>query len=310
MSENKVLDGLFGVCVADALGVPVEFEGREDLKENPITGMTEGGTWNQPAGTYSDDGSLTLCLADSLCYGYNLHDIADTFVQWKYKGLWASHGQAFDVGGTTARAISQLNQGTSPLKSGQTSITSNGNGSLMRNLPIIYHIKNMPVKERFEKVKEVSSITHAHPQSVISCQIYTEILNNILKGDNIKTSYEKMIPVVQDFHKGKERLQPFDRILKQDISQLPEDKISSRGYVISSLEAALWCNLNSNSFEEAALKAVNLGDDTDTVGAITGGIAGLYYGAENIPKEWIEQLARKQDIIELSKRLNTKITKK
>lgn len=310
MSKNKILDGLLGVCVGDALGVPVEFEGRDYLDVNPVMGMQGYGTWNQPPGTWSDDSSLTFCLAESLCEGYNLKDIGDKFCKWLYEGYWTADGRVFDVGGTTKRAIQRIKAGISPLQSGGTSQTENGNGSLMRILPIVYYTKRMDLAERCKIVQEVSSITHAHSQSVISCQIYIEVLVNILQGTNIYTAYENMKPSIRAFYQDQdEELEPFDRILEKDIFQIPRDKISSKTYVIDSLEAALWCNLKHTNYTDTVLEAINLGGDTDTIGAIAGGIAGIYYGFENIPSEWLSRIARKQDIKTLAERLNMFISR-
>lgn len=308
MTNNKVLDCLFGICVGDALGLPVEFEPREKRDKDPVKEIMRGyGTYNQKPGTWSDDSSLTFCLAESLCDGYDINDIGDKFQKWLYEGCWTAYGDTFDVGVTTQTAINNLKQGVSPLESGGTSHFENGNGSLMRISPIVFHVKDLPLEERFDIVKQVSAITHAHSQSVISCQIYNEILNNILNGDNIRTAYENMKPLVKEFYSNQERkLEPFERVLEQDISKIPRNNISSSGYVLHSLEASLWCNLNHNSYKDIVLEAVNLGWDTDTTTAIAGGIAGLYYGFENIPEEWVSQIARKEDIAVLAERLNNK----
>ena len=322
MSQNKVLDGLFGVCVGDALGLPVEFQPREERDKDPVKEMRGYGMFFQPAGTWSDDSSLTFCLAESLCkqssIGYTaiLKDIAVNFVKWYDQGYWTASEKLpyikvtekrIDIGEIVKKAILALKNGATPEEAGLTSRTENGNGSLMRILPMVFYTKDMPVRERFEKVRYVSSITHAHIESVISCQIYNEVLKNILEGDDIRTAYDKMKPVVQDYYKkqGQEHeLETFDRISEQDISKIPKDKIFSRSYVLDSLEAALWCNLNHDNYKDTVIEAVNLGWDTDTNGAITGGIAGLYYGFENIPQEWVYQIARKKDIEDLAERLN------
>ncbi len=136
---NKVLDGLFGLCVGDALGVPVEFKSRSYLTKNPVKNMIGYGTYNKPPGTWSDDSSLAFCLADSLCNGYDINDIADKFVSWYYHNLWTPHGEVFDIGNTTSEAIFRLKQGNiNPEKAGAMDEYSNGNGSLMRILPLSF----------------------------------------------------------------------------------------------------------------------------------------------------------------------------
>ena len=138
MTSNKVLDGLFGLCIGDALGVPVEFTSRDDLKEHPVADMIGYGMYNQPPGTWSDDSSLAFCLAESLCNGYDLNDIASKFVAWYYDNHWTPHGEVFDVGNATSEAIERLKIGVAPQKAGSCSEYSNGNGSLMRILPLVF----------------------------------------------------------------------------------------------------------------------------------------------------------------------------
>jgi len=270
------------------------------------------GTHHQPAGTWSDDSSLTLCLTDSLCNGYNLEDMALKFLQWYNAEIWTPHGRVFDIGIATRQAIYKISKGYTPQLCGGTSEFDNGNGSLMRILPLLFCIKNFPIEKRFDRIKEVSSITHGHIRSVISCFIYLEFLLEILNGVEKFDAYHKMQQTVKHFldHNpvcSQSEMDKFERILNKNIFEFDEEKIGSSGYVLHSLEASLWCFLNSESYSEAVLKAVNLGEDTDTTGAITGGIAGIYYGFENIPEEWISELVRKDDIEKLCEKLYTKL---
>ncbi|MFY1048113.1 ADP-ribosylglycohydrolase family protein [Chryseobacterium sp. GP-SGM7] len=319
--ENFVKAGIFGVCIGDALGVPVEFRTREELKRSPVTKMRALGSHRQPAGTWSDDSSLTLCLASSLCNGYNLEDMALKFLQWYNTEIWTPHGRVFDIGIATSQAIHRISKGISPTLCGGISEFDNGNGSLMRVLPLLFYIKNLPIEQRFDKVKEVSSITHGHIRSVLACFIYLEFALEILNKKEKWEAYKAMQKTVREFLNhtpvcSQDEMDKFHRILElkvgeYDVAQLhtlQEEEISSGGYVLHSLEASLWCFLNSESYSEAVLKGVNLGEDTDTTGAITGGIAGIYYGFENIPEEWIEVLVRKDDIENLCKKLENKLT--
>ncbi|UQB68121.1 ADP-ribosylglycohydrolase family protein [Epilithonimonas zeae] len=312
--HNNIKSGIFGVCIGDALGVPVEFRSREQLKRSPVTRMRAMGTHRQPLGTWSDDGSLTLCLAESLCNGYDLEDIALKFLQWYNTEIWTPHGKIFDIGIATRQAIYRISKGGIPQLCGGTSEFDNGNGSLMRILPLLFYIKDFSIEKRFDVVKEVSSITHGHIRSVISCFIYLEFLIEILNKSERLESYQKMQTKVKDFLNNnpicsQNEMDLFDRILSNDISTFPEDEIKSSGYVLHSLEASLWCFMNSESYSEAVLKAVNLGEDTDTTGAITGGIAGLFYGFENIPEEWVSELVRKDDIEKLCNKLENRLMK-
>ncbi|EFK37452.1 ADP-ribosyl-[dinitrogen reductase] glycohydrolase [Chryseobacterium gleum] len=310
--ENIVKAGIMGVCIGDALGVPVEFKKREDLKRFPVTKMLEYMSWNQPKGTWSDDSSLTLCLAEELIKGYDLEKIGQSFVKWNKYGHWTAHGRLFDIGGTTRHSLARLIKGESARFSGNIFEEDNGNGSLMRILPLAFYLKKEDdIQKLYLMVKEVSAITHGHFRSVFACFIYVIFAIQLLKGKNKKEAYEQTQNVTLKYAEEQgfnpKEIELFNRILKHDISGYAEDEIKSGGYVLHSLEASLWCFLNSESYAEAVLKAVNLGEDTDTTGAITGGIAGIYYGYENIPEEWIAELVRKDDIEELCKKMAKKL---
>ncbi|WP_294281028.1 ADP-ribosylglycohydrolase family protein [uncultured Chryseobacterium sp.] len=312
--KNTVKAGIFGVCIGDALGVPVEFKKRADLKRAPVTNMQAFGSWNQPKGTWSDDSSLTLCLAESLTKGYDLEKIGESFVKWVKYGHWTAHGKLFDIGGTTRHSIARLIKGESARFSGNIFEEDNGNGSLMRILPVAFYLKDEEnIESLYRTVKEVSSITHGHFRSVFACFVYVVFAIELIKGKNKQEAYIYTQKMALEFAEGQrfnpKEIQLFTRILYNDISQYPENEISSSGYVLHSLEASLWCFLNSESYSEAVLKAVNLGEDTDTTGAITGGLAGLYYGFGSIPEEWVAQLVRKDDIEKLCMKLEDQLMK-
>lgn len=309
--ENKVKAGIMGICIGDALGVPVEFKDRDYLKRFPVTEMQEFGSHNQPKGTWSDDSSLTLCLAEVLTKGYNLEKIGQSFVKWVRYGHWTAHGRLFDIGGTTREAIARLIKGESARFSGNIFEEDNGNGSLMRILPLAFYLKDEEnIDNIYQTVKEVSTITHGHFRSVFACFIYVIFVIQLLKGKNKAGAYTDTQEIALEYA-GKQwfslsEVELFQRILKNDISVYPKDEIRGSGYVLHSLEASLWSFLNSESYSEAVLKAVNLGEDTDTTGAITGGLAGIYYGFEDIPKQWINELVRKDDIEKLCEKLDNK----
>lgn len=182
----------------------------------------------------------------------------------------------------------------------------------MRILPLAFYLKEEEnIETLYRTIKEVSSITHGHFRSVFACFVCVVFAVELIKGKNKEEAYAYTQKVALDFAENQDfnpnEIKLFQRVLKNDISQYPEDEISSGGYVLHSLEASFWCFLNSESYSEAVLKAVNLGEDTDTTGAITGGLAGIYYGFENIPEKWIEVLARKEDIKELCEKLNDRL---
>lgn len=313
MSLDLIKSALFGLAVGDALGVPVEFKSRSSLKRNPVTGMREFGTHKQPAGTWSDDSSLAFCLAEVLTEGFDLNKIAQNFIRWESEGYWAPHGIVFDIGIATSNAISRLKQGVKPEKAGGKHEMDNGNGSLMRILPLLFYIKDKPLNERFELTRLVSSITHAHIHSVIACFYYLEFARLLIQNRDKFEVFRKLQNLFQPNLESQgidpDGLFPFERLLSGDISTVDIDEIDSGGYVLHTLEASIWCLLNSESYSESVLKAVNLGEDTDTTGAVTGGLAGLLYGFEQIPKEWIDVLARKNDIEGLYTKLFKKLNK-
>jgi ADP-ribosyl-[dinitrogen reductase] hydrolase len=303
IERNYLKDLLYGFCVGDALGVPVEFESREYLKKNPVTKMGSGGVHDQGIGVWSDDSSLTFCLAESIIEGYDIHRLSNKFIKWKNEGFWTATGEVFDIGNTTRQSIINLSKGVHPRLAGGLNEIDNGNGSLMRILPLVILLKDLPIEKRFDLVKEVSSITHSHNRSVISCFYYLEFALQIMEGNDKFEIYENLKISISNFLNSNEiysnELIHFDRLLNGNIYELEEELIQSGGYVIQTLEASIWCLLTTNNYEEAVLKAVNLGGDTDTTGAVTGGLAGLIYGFETIPKTWVVSIRKRNKINKL-----------
>lgn len=310
---NKILGGFFGLCVGDALGVPYEGNNRKLMKKNPATDMIGYGSHFQPAGTWSDDSSLSFCLAESICDGLDYKNIADKFVAWLHKGYWTPYGKAFDIGMTTRIAIGNLKKGIDPLLAGGVGEFSNGNGSLMRILPLAFYLRNHNLAEQFNITHRVSDLTHRTLRSEMACGIYIQFAINLINGLNPLDAYNKMQEVANKFYSQNEfikELPHFKRILKSKIYRIPESKIKSSGYVIDTLEASLWCVLNNESYVDTVLSAVNLGYDTDTTACVAGGVAGIYYGFKSIPDKWINKIARKNDIKKLAKKFYLSLNKK
>jgi len=291
---------LFGIAIGDALGVPVEFMSRKHLQANPVIGMREYGTHHQPAGTWSDDSAMSFLLVEQLIEGYDIEGLGNKFCQWYQYNYWTPHGEIFDIGVATRNALDKVAKGISALESGECDDYSNGNGSLMRILPLAIYLQDKPIDQRFCITKEVSGITHSHIRSVIGCFFAVEFVIQLLKRKDKCDAYYEAQNIVRDYlhliDVKSTEIELYNRILFDDISRIPEQDIYASGYVLHTLEASLWAFLTTDNFKEAVLKAVNLGDDADTVGAITGGMAGLFYGIEQIPEEWINQLARTKDI--------------
>jgi ADP-ribosylglycohydrolase len=307
---------LLGLAVGDALGVPVEFQPRSTRRLDPVTGMRAYGTHHQPAGTWSDDSSLAFCLAETLAANGDETDAAQRFCRWYEEGYWTPHGTVFDVGIATAEALRRLKSGVSPAASGGSGEYDNGNGALMRILPLLFRMQALPVAERFELVQRHARITHAHIRSVLGCFIYVEMACHLLADSDKLTAYYAMQHTVREFLAASSvaselEIRQYHRILEvpygdfvpQPLLECPEAEIKSSGYVVHTLEAALWCLLKHDAYAATVLAAVNLGDDTDTTGAVAGGLAGLAYGEAGIPSEWLQALARRTDIEDLAARL-------
>lgn len=282
------IEGAFwGQIVGDALGVPVEFKTRSILKSSPVEDMRGYGTHNQPPGTWSDDTSLVLASIDSLSKGYDPLDMLEKFCDWYYKGIYTPYGKVFDIGNATRNAITYYKENGEPLAVYDE--FSNGNGSLMRVLPVSIVFRNSPVEDITRISSEVSALTHGHVRSCLCCSYFSLFIKHIMEGLTIKQSYIRANSEIKRFIPESETSQ-FARILDGNIVNIPEKEIYSDGYVVHTLEAALWCFMKGNNFSDSLLKAVNLGDDTDTVGAVTGSMAGAFYGIDEIPSKWIEAL--------------------
>ncbi|MEI6518874.1 MAG: ADP-ribosylglycohydrolase family protein [bacterium] len=301
--NDRKLGSLWGAIIGDALGVPVEFSSRKERGEDPVVGMRGYGQYNQPPGTWSDDSSMLLCTVEALSEPeYSAKQLAGMFLNWRQYGYMTPHGDCFDIGIATSKALSRFENGTPPEESGGTEEGDNGNGSLMRILPVALRYTDAPIEDMLFIAHRISAITHRHPRSQMACGLYCIMAKALLNGMTPPQSYRYMVKQGSQFYNTAPfaaEYPHFTRILTNDISKLPEADIASKGYVINTLEASLWCLLTSNSFEETVLKAVNLGGDTDTTGCVAGGLAGLYYGMASIQQAWIDAIVRKDDIGEI-----------
>ena len=312
--KDHIYGGIIGLTTGDALGVPYEICSREQMEKMPVTDMVGYKAHYQPKGTWSDDSSLTFCLIEGLIPTLNVDRIGTMTMQWLREDYWCAVEKAFGSGGTTRKAIDKLEQGLPAVYCGGTEESANGNGSLMRILPLVFYLKDeKDIAKRFLSVQRVSSITHAHFRSIFACFIYVEFGLLLLNGEEKFQAYEKLKTSIHNFCKtqkfDKKEMVHFDRVLQENIFDQDIKDIRGNGYVIHSLEASLWCFLNTSSYKECVLKAVNLGEDSDTTAAIAGGLAGMYYGYESIPQEWKSQLARLEDIHELLERFHKSLQK-
>ena len=261
-------DAIYGVAVGDALGSPVQFMERGSYPK--VTEMVYCHIFKKKAGTWTDDTSLTLALCDSIKQRgtIDIADIYKKFNRWLRSGKYTQDGKAFDVGRTCFTAIAT--------HKGKDDIKSNGNGSLMRIVPLAF-VEGISDRQ----IEEVSAVTHAHAISREACRIYVHIAMDLKNGASLQDAVDENV---------RETSSVFERL--SDIKNCHVDEIKATGYVVDTLEASLWCLLNTSSFRDALETAVNLGGDTDTIGAVTGGLAGIFYGIEGIPEEWIKALRK------------------
>lgn len=306
--QNIWTNGIFGLIVGDALGVPVEFTSRAERKLDPVVGMREYGTHQQPKGTWSDDSSMTLATVDSIKTRGTIDydDIMDKFSSWCLYADYTPFNDVFDIGVATSRAIIKYGKVRDPLKSGGDTEWDNGNGSLMRILPVCLYLCGkqpnigIPEDENISIIHNVSSLTHAHVRSQIACGIHYFIVKAIIgmNGeliDRLQSGMDSAYKYYCQDLKNCQELNIYQRLFNlHNFKNCSEDQIKSSGYVVDTLEAVIWCLISTTSYKSAVLTAVNLGDDTDTIGAITGGLAGLYYGYDNIPSEWCNEIQRKE----------------
>lgn len=304
--DNIWKSGIYGLVVGDAMGVPVEFTSGEDRKIDPVTYMIGYGTYNQPEGTWSDDSSMALATLVSIRDKGEIDykDIMERFHDWCMYGAYTPFDEVFDIGIATSRAIMKYSNGAKPLESGGKTEWDNGNGSLMRILPVCLYIveqqkyKKLSDGEAIDIIHNCSALTHAHLRSKIACGIYYFLVKAVLNkdGELIERLQQGVDNAFKYYGESTEsELDNYNRLISlSEFKDTPENQIKSTGYVVYTLEAAIWCLVNSSSYEEVILKAVNLGDDTDTVAAITGGLAGLYYGYDNIPDKWKSKLQKRE----------------
>jgi ADP-ribosylglycohydrolase len=267
-------------------------------------------------GLWSDDTSLTLCLAESLARGYDLKDMAERFCAWYYDGYLSARDHAFDIGRQTGIAIPRLRAilagGVTDKLSrlgGEQSEEANGNGALMRILPLIAYIYHKETGEQLRITGEVASLTHPHIRSTLCCLWYLKYAEKLIDGEDkheavTATQREITAMLGRTSCSGRDRRE-LRLLLEGELSRGETDParrdepdyIHSDGYVVHTLEAAMWCLLNHSNYRDTVLAAVNLGDDTDTVAAVAGGLAGILYSYEGIPENWIRNL-KKPDVFE------------
>lgn len=306
-----IKNSLMSFILGDVMGTPAQFILRANLKESlkqaPISELILNANTTIPFGAWSDDSSMTLCTMKSITdkQTINIENMSEYFLMWLYNAYLTPFDKTFDVGRTTYEALNNF-KNNHKMPSGLSNLYSNGNGSLMRILPVsIYcYIKNLSHKETFDIVKNVSSITHAHPISILGCYIYTLVIFDILdkkqKNEiiaNLSKIYNsKAIP--DDY---KEWLNKYDTVLDGSIVTQNADNLDTSGYVKGTLEVALWGFYNTKSVEDCIFRIIELGEDTDTNSAVGAGLSGLYYGLRGkvAPHYWTDKIINKKNVLNI-----------
>ena len=284
---DRAKGALVGLAVGDALGTTLEFSARDSRSHH--TTLTGGGPFDLAPGQWTDDTSMALALADSLLSTGRLDpaDLMTRFVAWWRKGEYSCTGACFDIGVQTAAALRRFERTGNPVQ-GTTREDDAGNGSLMRLSPAVIFGLGDPARVR-QLAREQSRTTHAAPQCLDACSFLAEVVHEAILGqpDVLRPRDPQGHAAVQAIAAGSYRLKT-------------RDEIRSGGYVVDTLEAALWCVVQTRTFEDALVMAVNLGQDSDTVGAVTGQLAGALYGASAIPPRWLSPLAWRERIAKLA----------
>ena len=292
---------LIGLAVGDALGAAVEF--RSPGSFTPVTGYRDGGPHGLAAGEWTDDTSMALALADSIATaGWNLNDQADRYVEWWKTGKYSVNGRCFDIGITTRSALGNYVANKDALTSGDRSDRASGNGSIMRLAPVpmrFGHLYSSQLDELSRLAEESSIPTHDSEQCVSACRYLATVLAALIHGedrDEILSSDWKSLQQLND-------IKPLHPLIQEialgSFRQKQPPEIQGSGWVVKSLEASLWAFHNAESFEDAVLQAVNLGDDADTTGAICGQLAGAYWGESGISESLRSGLA-KMEMLEIA----------
>lgn len=285
---HRYRGALVGLAIGDALGATLEFSKRPEREIH--TEIIGGGPFNLKAGEWTDDTSMALCLAYSLLRsnGFSAKDQMELYQEWRLNGFFSSTGICFDIGNTVLSALQSFESSGDPM-SGSTEEYAAGNGALMRIAPIPLFFASNYITA-IEMAGKSSKTTHGNIQSIDACRYFSGLILGVLNNASKEEILSARYAPVNDIWKHFPLCKQVDDIAQGSFKRKTRDQISSSGYVIDSMEAALWAFFNSDTFEDGMIKAVNLGGDSDTVGAIYGQLAGAYYGEPGIPFKYIERL--------------------
>mgnify|MGYP001054914857 CR=1 FL=1 len=298
---NRYLGSLQGLAVGDALGTTLEFAKPGTF--TPITDMVGGGPFSLRPGEWTDDTSMALCLAESLVEknGFDPQDQMERYVRWWKEGHLSHSGNCFDIGNTTRKALSQF-EITQDSFSGSSDSFAAGNGSIMRLAPVPMFYSREP-ELAIMKSAESSRTTHGANEAIDACKYLSAIIAGAINGATKDELLSERYCPIDDYWENNPLTPSIDDIARGSFKDKEPPDIRGTGYVVQSLEAALWAFNKGNTFEEGCLLAVNLGDDADTTGAIYGQIAGAYFGEQGLPQKWLTNLAMRPIILDLAHRL-------
>ena len=304
MNKDIVINGIMGFIIGDALGVPLEFKKRDLFKNNKVTDMISSDRVGAK-GVWSDDSSMVIATMKSIIDNkgkINYESIMDNFILWVSNKDFIATDKAFGIGRATFFALGNYhNKRYEKITDcGMKGFNYNGNGSLMRILPIAYYCyyKKLNDDEIYNLVKGISSLTHSHEISILGCFIYVLLVIELLSGKEKENAYSDVRKYNYRKYFSLENVRYYERLLNNDISKLDVDSISSMGFVVDTLEAVIWCFINNNSYDKCVIEAINLGNDSDTIGALVGGLSGIYYG--NLPSKWLDSIVKKDYLLKLS----------
>ena len=309
MELNSVKSFLFGLTIGDALGVPVEYKSRDFLTKSPVTGFIGNGTHNQPAGSFSESSSLSLCLVENIVENYNITSLLSLYKDWLYKQYWTANNKTFDVNPNVFLSIKKYKSEPQSKTFGNTSQNGIEIDAIMRIAPLIFILDGKTMEQRYEIVKNFCEITNTDTKSTIACFYYLEFLLGIKNGKNKVDIFVELQDETKKFIRriDKNVSIEFNWLLENTLPKRKENTINSSKLIVDTLESVIWCFMTTNSFRKAILKAVNLGLNTTVIGSLTGALCGLYYGLNEIPSEWVINLLRHDDIEKLAENLYLKI---
>lgn len=299
--NDYILNGILGFAVGDALARPAHGRERESLKFDPVLTMRKG--------LWTDNTSLTLCVLSSLRvneWQLDYHEVMRRFCKCFEYGYMTQEGVIYDIDATVKQALQNYLRGLPPERCAPSNEWNCGSGSLAHILPIEFYLYKYPEVNRYEIIRNVSMLTHAHICCTLGCYLYLAVADEIIKGrESFKLAtllVRGITKAVADLQKSSDanennELHYYSRIIDHSVYNLSSEEIENSGYIVDTLEAAFWCLANTASYRECMLWAANLGGDADTVAAVTGGLAGLYYGYESIPREWLTGLKNMEMIV-------------